>query len=84
MFTGLTVIFPAPSTVYHLPFCSLIFSDTPDVMYPTVYVSPVSISVNITSVSQSPLTLIVSNSGCICSDLNATPFLSASVKVCVL
>ena len=35
-FTGLTVIFPAPSTVYHLPFGSLIFSDTPDVMYPIV------------------------------------------------
>ena len=80
-FTGLITRFPPPATVYHLPFSSLIFSDTPDVIYPTTYFSPVSISVKTTSVSQSPLTFTVPNSGCICSDL-IMPSSFASTKVC--
>lgn len=79
-FTGLITRFPPPATVYHLPFSSLIFSDTPDVIYPTTYFSPVSISVKTTSVSQSPLTFTVPNSGCICSDL-IMPSSFASTKV---
>ena len=81
IFTGLITRFPPPATVYHLPFSSLIFSDTPDVIYPTTYFSPVSISVKTTSVSQSPLTFTVPNSGCICSDL-IMPSSFASAKVC--
>lgn len=80
-FTGLITRFPPPATVYHLPFSSLIFSDTPDVIYPTTYFSPVSISVKTTSVSQSPLTFTVPNSGCICSDL-IMPSSFTSTKVC--
>ena len=80
-FTGLITRFPPPTTVYHLPFSSLIFSDTPDVIYPTTYFSPVSISVKTTSVSQSPLTFTVPNSGCICSDL-IMPSSFTSTKVC--
>ena len=81
IFTGLITRFPPPATVYHLPFSSLIFSDTPDVIYPTTYFSPVSISVKTTSVSQSPLTFTVPNSGCICSDL-IMPSSLTSAKVC--
>ncbi len=80
-FTGLITRFPPPATVYHLPFSSLIFSDTPDVIYPTTYFSPVSISVKTTSVSQSPLTFTVPNIGCICSDL-IMPSSFTSAKVC--
>lgn len=80
-FTGLITRFPPPATVYHLPFSSLIFSDTPDVIYPTTYFSPVSISVKTTSVSQSPLTFTVPNSGCICSDLIMLSSFT-STKVC--
>lgn len=80
-FTGLITRFPPPATVYHLPFSSLIFSDTPDVIYPTTYFSPVSTSVKTTSVSQSPLTFTVPNSGCICSAL-IMPSSFASAKVC--
>ena len=71
------------SAGYRVPFAfsSLIFSDTPDVIYPTTYFSPVSISVKTTSVSQSPLTFTVPNSGCICSDL-IMPSSFASAKVC--
>ncbi len=66
-FTGPTRKFPAPSTVYHLPAGNWMVWDTPCVIYPMRYSSPVSVSVNTTSVSQSPLTFTVWNKGCICS-----------------
>ena len=61
--------------------CNLIFSDTPDVMYPITCSSPVSISVKTISVSQSLTTSTVPNRGCICSDLIGVS-LFISVNVC--
>lgn len=81
-FTGPTHKFPAPSTVYHLPAGNWMVWDTPCVIYPMRYSSPVSVSVNTTSVSQSPLTFTVWNKGCICSFFFSS--LPERVKVCAL
>ena len=81
-FTGQSVRLPPPSTLYHLLLSSLIFSVMPCVMYPIVYCLPVSTSVKTTSVSRSPLTFTISQSGCICSVFILSSSLFKSVTVC--